>query len=185
MFMKKWLKENKRNFFLDGIKLLKILLVWRLVLLLFQAGGIRLLSFNQSFPYVKELLKPLGPQFIWQWANFDGVHYLTIIEKGYLSTGFIQAFFPLYPFLARIISWLVGNPLISGLLLSHLCLAGVVGLLYALTRLDYSKQTAKKTVAFFLIFPTSFFLAALYSESLFLLLILLAFWLMRKKLISD
>ncbi|MBU0619007.1 hypothetical protein KKD62_02100 [Patescibacteria group bacterium] len=161
--------------------LVTLMVSWRLLLFIFQVTAMGVLAFKRSFPYVKELLKPFGQAIFWQWANFDGVHYLTIVQQGYLNTGFIQAFFPLYPLGVRYLTAIWQNYLVSGLLLSHLCFLAALAVFYKLLRLDYSANTSFKSLVFLICFPTSFYFAAFYSESLFLLLVLLSFWLMRQK----
>jgi len=161
--------------------LVALIVSWRLLLFIFQVTAMGVLAFKRSFPYIKELLRPFGQAIFWQWANFDGVHYLTIAQKGYLDTGFIQAFFPLYPLGVRYLTAIWQNYLISGLLLSHVCFLAALVVFYKLLRLDYSPNISFKSLVFLICFPTSFYFAAFYSESLFLLLVLLSFWLMRQK----
>ena len=48
-------------------------------------------------------------------------------------------------------------------------------------RLDYSEGLSKKTLILLLVFPTSFYFAAIYTESLFLFLVLSSFYLCRQK----
>src|SRR4030042_3666725 len=62
--------------------------------------GSRLLVFKNSFPYADSVLLPYGQFLLWSWANFDGVHYLLLAEKGY-AFGLTQAFFPVYPLLIK------------------------------------------------------------------------------------
>ena len=47
-------------------------------------------------------------------------------------------------------------------------------------KLDYNDGVAKKAVLFFCVFPTAYFLSALYSESLFLVLVLASFYYARQ-----
>jgi len=162
-------------------KLLKIFISWRLLILLSAFIAISRIPFKPSFPYSQAILQPLGAPILHRWGNFDGVHYLTIINKGYVGTGSIQAFFPVYPSITRFLSSLFNNPLIAGLTISHLSFFASLWLLYKLIILDENKQVAIKSLLLLIAFPTSFFFAALYTESFFLLLILLVFYLARKK----
>lgn len=114
------------------------------------------------------------------WANFDGVHYLSIAENGYGI--FQQAFFPLFPLLIRGISQFLNFNLVnSSYLVVYLCLFFTLFFLWKLVRADYNKNISFWTVMFFISFPTSFFLNAIYTESLFLSLLLAGFWFARKK----
>jgi len=128
-------------------------------------------------PFLKNFL-------IYPWANFDGVRYLSIAGRGYISEA---AFFPLYPILIRFFSGIFGTgatfgfiQFISGLLISNIFFLLSLIIFYKLIRLDFSKKIAKKTILKLLIFPTSFFFASIYSESLFLFLTLLSFYFARK-----
>lgn len=153
-----------------------LFVIWRGVLFLVGYLANSLLSYKPSFPYAYELLPQYGlPQWLYSWANFDGVHYLTIIEKGYVGTGLIQAFFPLYPLVTRILTYIIPNDLVAGLLLSNLAWFGCLLLLFSLVKAQLNEKIAWKAVVLLLLFPTSFFGVAFYNESLFLLFVLLAF----------
>ena len=160
------------------IWILKVFILWRLGLFILAFIGTKILTFKYSFPYVHTDLSPLGPQFIWQWANFDGVHYLRIIKEGYLSQN-SQAFFPLFPIIVRFTGSLTGNYLFTGLILNSLFFLLALYFFYKLIRLDYTDKVAKSTLLFLLLFPASFFFASIYTESFFFLFVILAFYFMR------
>lgn len=148
--------------------IIAIFIVWRIFLFGAEALGFWFLPFKPSFPYADTVLVQTGlPQAIWSWANFDGVHYLMLAQNGYDGFG-TQVFFPLYPLLINILTKITGNFLISGLLISNLSILLAAILLYRLTKNIWS-------VIFLFAFPTSFFFGSVYTESLFLLLILLTF----------
>jgi len=142
--------------------------------------------FSLSFlpKIVNGQLVPSGIQpfnFISPWAGWDGGHFLGIAKFGYLYP-FQYAFFPLFPLLIRVFSPLFGgNLLASGLILSNFFLFLALIFFFKLCRLDFSLDTARKALFFVLIFPTSFFFAAVYSESLFLFLVLGSFYFARQK----
>lgn len=176
--MKKLLKVSFKE--KNQIKQLFVLIVfWRITLFLFQLLGMRFLDFKPKFSFTQ--VSPEIKRLFAQWGNFDGLHYSTILGEGYLKTGFIQAFFPFYPLLAKPFYLLFRNLLLSGLLVSHLSFLGALWVFYHLIRLDFSKKIAFQTILFLLVFPTSFFFGAFYNESLFLLLVFASFYLMRKK----
>jgi hypothetical protein len=120
-------------------------------------------------------------------ARWDGWHYLNIAHSGYLPTGADEAaFFPLYPMLMRTFGLATGNLSLAnleiwGLVISNACLLIAAGLLYALVRLDAGRELASRSVWYLLIFPTSFFLSAVYAESLFLVLALGAIYAARRE----
>jgi hypothetical protein len=106
----------------------------------------------------------------------DALWFLRIASAGYRPTDGSAAFFPLYPLVVRLVSALTGgHPLTAALLVS--CLAFLLALivLFDLTASELSEEAARRTVLYLAIFPTAFFFFAPYSESLFLLLAVLAF----------
>jgi hypothetical protein len=135
--------------------------------------GQRLIPLKEGF---------LGGGGLGVWANFDGVHYLNIAKNGYAN--FEQTFFPAYPLLIRFLAPLFGNRfLLAGLFISHLCFLIALILLVRLLDLEFkSKLTIdNQPLIILLLFPTSFFFGAAYSEPLFLVLVLGAFLMARER----
>ncbi|OIP82977.1 hypothetical protein AUK04_03950 [Candidatus Roizmanbacteria bacterium CG2_30_33_16] len=126
------------------------------------------------FPY-KEIFSDYKlPSFISSFANFDGAQYLIIIREGY--NNLTQAYFPLYPLFVKFLSPLFSNNhLLTGLLLSNL------SFLIALKLFKQFNNINNLTILFLLLFPTSFFFGALYTEGLFFLLVILVLWGLQKK----
>lgn len=109
------------------------------------------------------------------WVHWDARHYLKIAQQGYVNVGddrLILVFFPLYPWCVRALNLLLGDWVVSSVIVSNLCAAGAASLLYALVHRVYDAQTARLSLCYFLLNPYSVFLAAPYSEALFLLLTL-------------
>jgi hypothetical protein len=102
-------------------------------------------------------------------ARWDSSWYLGIAAGGYDDPA-RTAFFPLYPFLVRAGGWLVGSPLVAGVLVSGACMVVALAALHELTRLELGEGAARWTVLALALSPMSFFLSAVYSESLFLAL---------------
>jgi Gpi18-like mannosyltransferase len=71
--------------------------------------------------------------------------------------------------------------IISGLLISFVGLCAAYLLFKKLLLLDYSQSEVSKILIFLLFFPTSFYFAAIYTESLFMLLVFAAFYFARKR----
>ena len=116
------------------------------------------------------------------WERFDGLWFLRIATKGYVSGDGSAAFFPMYPLAIRAVSFLVGgHPLAASLIVSNLAFLGALIVLYFLTSSELSKSAARKAVLYLSVFPTSFFFLAPYSESLFLLLSVGSFWAARRR----
>lgn len=156
---------------------------WILVGMGIRLAVIQSLPFEPTFPYGKEVLPKYGSRLLTTSAHFDGVHYLTIIEKGYEGTGLIQAFFPAYPLVVKLFSFKgIVNPIFVGMVISILSLIGAYYVWYRLMELDGFVATDRWwVIGLHLMFPVAFFLSALYSESLFLLLSLSTFYLARKR----
>lgn len=134
------------------------------------------ISYQPSFPYATTLLKNFDlPQLLYSWANFDGVHYLTIISKGYMGTGLIQAFFPVFPLLVRSMSSFISNPVIAGLAFNTIIGYFLLKAWQKLVDIETKYQARQWSIYLLFLFPTAFFLNALYSEALFLLFIILSF----------
>lgn len=167
-------KKEKLNIFY-------LFLVWVLALSLIVLVAPLFLPYQPSFPYASELNKFALPDVLSKLANFDGVHYLTISEKGYLGTGLIQAFFPLYPLLIATINPIFGNYLLSGLFLSHLFALLSFYAFYALVKMDFGKKIAWWSLIFFAFFVSSFYLRSFYGESLFMTLLFTSFWAAKSK----
>lgn len=160
--------------------ILSWVILWRFVLSIVAIIAIGILPYEPSFPYSEAILDPLGSRWLTAWANFDGVHYLTIIENGYVGTGSIQAFFPLFPLLVSFFNPLVGNPILTGVLISTVSFWAALLVLYKLLLLDENNKTSVKTIILIMLAPAAFFFTSFYTESLFLLFIALSFYKARK-----
>jgi hypothetical protein len=116
------------------------------------------------------LFAPLG--------DWDVAWYRWITEHGYdpaIGHGNTAAFFPLYPALWRLLTWLPMPMTLIGSLLSSCLFAAALCLLYRITAERYDVAFARRTVLYLAIFPLSFVFSLPYAESLFLLLALSAF----------
>lgn len=122
------------------------------------------------FPFKELALQYHLPFYLTNLANFDGEHYLLIAKEGYLT--YNQAFFPLYPLLIKYLSPVfLENSLLTAIIISNL--ATVFGLyVFDQYRRNFTKITSSLPLLFFLLFPTSFFLTAVYTEGLFFFLFL-------------
>lgn len=139
------------------------------------------LPYSPTFPFDPIAFPQYGSRLLTTWAQFDGVHYLTIITKGYVGTGLIQAFFPLYPLIVRFLTSIFGNPIWVGIVFSTCCFGVGLCVLYRLVLLDESTTVAKRAVLLILLAPTAFYFTALYTEGLFFMLLVLCFYLARKE----
>jgi hypothetical protein len=122
-----------------------------------------------------------GPAALEIWARWDAEWYLLVAENGYgddaafvgrggvpYQSGDDTGFFPLYPLLVRAVGHTGLSLLAAGVLVSNLALlVGLAGLRRLVTA-DHGEVAADRTVWILLAFPTSFFLSAVYAESLLL-----------------
>jgi hypothetical protein len=117
----------------------------------------------------------LGDALVGPGARWDSYWFMSIARDGYDSVR--AAFFPLYPLLISPAK-LVGAPglLLFGLVFSCACFVAALTVLHRLTELELGTGAARWTIYALALFPMSFFFSAVYSESLFLLLSLGAFY---------
>lgn len=180
------LTPQEKNTHTEILTLSFFVLLWRSLLLLLSAVAHFFLEYKPSFPYYSELLPTYHlPQWLYSWANFDGVHYLTIAEHGYIGTGSIQAFFPFFPYvLLHTLRLLFGsqlNTLLIGLLITNISFYILAITWFYFVKKLFSTKIAWYSFVVLLLFPTSFFFVSFYSESLFLLFVLAAFFAALKK----
>lgn len=162
------------------LKIISIFLFWRLGLLLvtYLAAQIFPVASNGGLG-APTITKPFD--YWLSWAQWDGGHFFSIARNGYLLTS-DYAFFPLYPWLIKFLGTILpDNILLSGLLISNLSLLLFLVIFFKFTRKRYQSDVAYNSLITFLTFPTTFFAAAFYSEGLFLLLSILAFWFLYEK----
>ena len=115
------------------------------------------------------------------WGVWDTGWYLNIAQNWYNNIlnshgGANYGFFPLYPFLMRILGFIVGNNFISGLLISNLAFLFGAYVLHKLVSHQSGSETADRAVLFMFLFPTAFIFSAVFSESLFVLCMISAFY---------
>lgn len=167
------------------LKLLAVVISWRVALYFIAAVAPLFLSYKGSFVGAETLLA-LEPFWLTTWAGFDGIHYITLATRGYLAVGFIQAFFPAFPLVLATIHAMTNNLVATIAIGQLLTLSFFVGALYLFKEVisiyvPKSKGSYWWLVALILLFPTSYYFGSLYTESLFLVLTLAAFLSAAKK----
>jgi Gpi18-like mannosyltransferase len=126
----------------------------------------------------------LDDYFSMGWVGWDSGWYKQIAEQGYWYTPGTQspvAFFPLYPLAIRALMALGASVYASGILVTLLCgpLAVVLFTAWARTRVD--ERTALQAGLLLALYPFSFYLyGIMYSDALFVLLVVSAFLLLEK-----
>lgn len=117
-------------------------------------------------------------------TRFDAHWYLSIVREGYRyspSEATNIVFFPLFPMLVRGLAATGLDAVTAAFALSNICLAVALVLLARLVALELGEDPARRTVTLILLFPTSFFFSACYTESLFLMLTVASFLAARRR----
>ena len=120
--------------------------------------------------------------FLDGWMRWDSGWYYDIAEHGYDNLPRNEegqrdtAFFPLYPLLIRGARTVVQNSFLAGLAVSNVAFFFALVLLYQLVSAHYGTQTARRSLILLSTYPFSFYFSAMYSESVFLLAVVCAFY---------
>ncbi len=109
------------------------------------------------------------------WQRFDTNWYLKIAHFGYSESDGSKAFFPLYPMMVKFFGFILGNNLLAGLLVSNAALLGALVLFYNLAVEYFEVGVIRRSLVYIMLFPTSFFFFAAYTEAPFLFLVLASF----------
>lgn len=146
--------------------------------------------------YISSAMVPMA-QGLYQYASptnivvdglvrFDSWWYHNIVTQGYnmgnIETG-VQgnvAFFPLYPMLVKITSAVTGNVFVAGILVSNIALLIMLFYLYRLTTEEFDRATAGRAVFYLAGAPAGVFLSAMYTESTYLLFVVMTFYYARR-----
>lgn len=167
--MKKFLKNKAIS--PEAVFIFSVFTIWKFFFFIVEKVGPRLVEKNSIYAGTIP------------WANFDGVHYLLIAEKGYQQ--YQQAFFPLFPLLLKDM-YILFYPnyylyIYAGQILVNIFFLFALFIFYKLVRLDFSASASRWSVVFLAFFPTAFFFNSLYTESIFLLFTLASFLAARNK----
>lgn len=159
--------------------------------LVFRCLGV-LLSFgsNLAFPQQTEasfsVVEP-GDPFWDTFARYDSGWYFSIARDGYRylpEQPNTFAFFPMYPLLMGLGGNLLGGGRLAyfqaGIAIAWATFALAMVMLYRLARLDVDADSAHRAVLYAMVFPFAFFYGKVYSESLFLLMVVTSIYAMRQ-----
>lgn len=112
-------------------------------------------------------------EFLSAWTRWDSPHYIDVARYGY--SGAIEdgkhlflVFYPLLPWLLRLLHVAIGDYRLCGVLLSVVCYAAGSVYFYKLTEREFGKKAAEGAALMLGVFPFSFFFGAVLTESLFL-----------------
>jgi hypothetical protein len=103
------------------------------------------------------------------WTAFDGAEFIAIAQHGYTPRS--AAFFPMYPAALRLAGTDANALAACGILLSTLAFFAALVVIGKLVARDLNLATARRTVWVLALLPPTFIFSAVYSDSLFLLLL--------------
>lgn len=167
------LRQQRRTFWLRALGLT---LVLRLLLLVLAYATDRVMMQHSA---------PIWDQLLWNtFKHWDARHYLHLAEYGYASSGefkVLLAFFPLYPWLVRAMHFLLPHYLLAACLVSWLAAIAAAWLFQDLLRQEgYAPEVIERALFFFVFVPAGIYAALPYTEAVFMLWVLLAFWAARQ-----
>ena len=140
-------------------------------------------QFGQILPL--NCTSPVHPNpCFFAWYHWDAMAYVSVAYKNYAFTPEV-AFFPLWPLLIHFGGLLLGGQIpvsdyVAGLLLANICFYFALVLLYCLLCEDFEASLAKKALFYLAFYPYALFFFLGYTESLFLLLSVAIFLLLRR-----
>jgi hypothetical protein len=110
------------------------------------------------------------------WSRADANWFIGIAQHGYRRDGG-AVFYPLYPLIVGLLGRLFGDRyIVAGIVVSLACCLGAFVVLYRLALPRLGRDGARRALLYLALFPMSLFLQAVYSESLYLLCVLAAFF---------
>ena len=171
--------ENKKTW--SGLRF--VLTVYAASRLFYLVAGALFAKFLPISPFqTRTADDPFGTLNLW--SHWDGEHYMYLARSGYLNEpdNVSPAFFPLYSLLIRSFTEFFGGPIepgaltLWGVMISLAVLPFALYFIYQIADHLQGERVAKVAVLTLAFFPTTFFLNAAYTESLFLALSAGAIW---------
>jgi Gpi18-like mannosyltransferase len=129
----------------------------------------------------------VGPAWYYRLVRWDSEWYAAIVSHGYRysddpSREGPTVFYPLYPLVSYAIKSLFGtDDFVALLLVANIASLAAALLMTKFVKDELGDETALLSLAFFCFFPSSLFLSAGYTESLYLVFVLLSFILMSRR----
>jgi dolichol kinase len=141
----------------------------------------QLLARLNSEPNNAQLLSEVGNivDLMYKW---DASNYVYIAQNGYTAVGeksVLIVFYPFYPWLIRLFAAVIPNMHLSAVLVSLLSFGGAAVFLDKLVLLDGEPAESDRALKYLFISPFSFFFAAPFTESTFLLFCTAVFYCVR------
>lgn len=165
-----WKSQNK--------ELLKALILHKALFFLVILISFLVFPWFSDGDYQKSRHWPLQGEPTWatRFATWDAAHYLYLAEYGYQKDDMACAFYPLWPAIIKAFSIFTrGNIFISGIVLANILSLAALMLFHHFVKMQHDSSTANLATLLLLAFPGAIFFSFIYTESLFLLLIVLFF----------
>lgn len=141
--------------------------------------------FERGYPKLYDELIP-ADNLLAGWSRWDAAHYALVAFDGYVGPAGeavqTRGFFPLYPMIMRVFAWIApgeasrADVAIWGVIVANIFFIAMVVMLAKLIALQFDRDIALTATTLLMVSPMSFFFNAGYSESLFMLCTVLAFW---------
>lgn len=171
-------------------KVLLIFLIWFVIANLFAIVAANRLNLKADTAY--PWIDPAKTPQVHEWnpiplhAKWDSFWHLGIASDGYDFRGYDKlsniVFFPLFGGMIKVFTpFLLGQEILAGWVASSMFLLLALMFFYKLVKENHPKLNPYLPIFFLLIFPTAFFLNAVYTESLFLFLSIATFYYGLKK----
>lgn len=141
----------------------------------------RALCATATYMGAASLSQPVGAgvrvtsQLLSPWTAYDGSQFIALAQHGYSPD--TASFFPLYPAILRLAGTNATVLAAWGIVVSHLAFFAALVIVAKITARDFGVVTARRTLWVLALLPTSFIFSALYSDSLFLMLLALTWYL--------
>lgn len=123
--------------------------------------------------------------FLEAWKRWDSAHYINIAQNGYagaIENGehIFLVFYPLYSWAMKVLSFLIDDIRLCGILISVICYAVGCIFLYKIVKMEFDVKAAENAVMLISIFPFAFFYGSIATESLFFAIAAAFFYYLRK-----
>jgi len=164
-------------------KILEVLRSIKSVLLIGLVTKILIFSLGFIMTYLNEGSSHPLSIVMSQFCRWDSPHYIDIAENWYVNVGeqrLFIVFLPLYPLLIRLTTFDSQFINLSALLVSNVSSIIAMVYLFKLAKLDFGEDVAKRSVLYLSLYPTAYFLCAIYTEGLFLALVMSCFYYARR-----
>ena len=119
--------------------------------------------------------------FLSPWYRWDTGHYIEIADFGYDFDPVNSVWPPLYPYLIKAVGKIIQPTILAAILVSNFFFIVGLFLMYLLIINLFDEEVAKSSLFYAVIFPTSFYFVAGYTESIFLASSAAVFLLIKKK----